>query len=316
MRYLLIGGSGFIGSVIAKNLRNMKIPFSIFDIKRSKIFEDSYCYGDVRSKSDLSNLLRPEDVIINLAAEHADDVSPISKYYDVNVTGARNIVNVASDLGIKKIIFTSSVAVYGFAKPNTNEDGAINPYNHYGKSKIQAEEIFKVWQSEDPHQRVLVIVRPTVVFGEGNRGNVFNMLNLIANKKFFIIGSGHNKKSMAYVENVASFIEYSIRFKPGVHIYNYVDKPDFTMSSFVHFVNKSLKIKKRIKFNIPYLIGLFAGLIFDFFSFVFNKKFSISYIRIKKFCTTTTFSSANKDTGFKAPFSLHQGLKKTLKSEF
>ena len=316
MRYALIGGSGFIGSVIAKNLKNKKISFSILDIKQSKLFENFYCYGDVRSKSDLLNFLRPRDVIINLAAEHSDDVSPISKYYDVNVTGARNIANAASDLGIKKIIFTSTVAVYGFAKPNTSEDGATNPYNHYGKSKVQAEDIFKAWQSEDPRHRALVIVRPTVIFGEGNRGNVFNMLNLIANKKFFIIGGGLNKKSMAYVENVASFIEYSTRFEPGVHVYNYVDKPDYTMSSFVDVVNKSLKIKKKIKFNIPYLIGLFAGVIFDFFSFILNKKFSISYIRIKKFCTTTTFSSASKNTGFKAPFSLYRGLKKTLRNEF
>ncbi len=316
MRYALIGGSGFIGSVIAKNLKNKKISFSILDIKQSELFENFYCHGDVRSKSDLLNFLRPRDVIINLAAEHSDDVSPISKYYDVNVTGAKNVASAASDLGIKKIIFTSTVAVYGFAKPNTCEDGATNPYNHYGKSKVQAEDIFKAWQSEDPHQRVLVIVRPTVVFGEGNRGNVFNMLNLIANKKFFIIGGGLNKKSMAYVENVASFIEYSTRFEPGVHVYNYVDKPDYTMSSFVHVVNKYLKIKKKMKINIPYLIGLFAGLIFDFFSFMLNKKFSISYIRIKKFCTTTTFSSASKNTGFKAPFSLYQGLKKTLRNEF
>ena len=84
---------------------------------------------------------------------------------------------------------------------------------------------------EDPKIRSLVIVRPTVVFGEGNRGNVYNLLRQIASRRFLMFGDGRNKKSMAYVENVAAFIEYSLSFKKGVHIYNYIDKPDFDMNS-------------------------------------------------------------------------------------
>ena len=55
-------------------------------------------------------------------------------------------------------------------------------------------------------RRSLVIIRPTVIFGEGNRGNVYNLFRQIADRRFLMFGDGENKKSMAYVGNVAEFI--------------------------------------------------------------------------------------------------------------
>ncbi len=160
------------------------------------------------------------DVIINLAAEYRDDVTPKSLYYDVNVKGAESVSRVAEEKGIIKIIFTSSVAVYGFAPIGTDETGALNPFNEYGRTKMLAEEVYKKWQAKEPDKRTLVIIKPTVVFGEGNRGNVYNLLKQIASRRLVMVGNGKNVKSMAYVENVAAFIEYILNFGPGVHIYN------------------------------------------------------------------------------------------------
>jgi len=84
-----------------------------------------------------------------------------------------------------------------------------------------AESVYKEWQQEDTKNRTLAIVRPTVIFGEGHRGNVYNLLNQIFTGRFVMFGDGRNRKSMAYVENVVAFLEHSLSFKPGVHIYNY-----------------------------------------------------------------------------------------------
>ena len=54
--------------------------------------------------------------------------------------------------------------------------------------------------------RSLVIVRPAAVFGEGNRGNVYQLLRQIASRRFVMVGSGHNRKSMAYVGNVSALL--------------------------------------------------------------------------------------------------------------
>jgi nucleoside-diphosphate-sugar epimerase len=265
---------------------------------------------DLRASIDLNA------VVINLAAEHRDDVSPPSLYDEVNIEGARNICKIANKMVVNRIIFTSSVAVYGFAPLGTNESGVIAPFNDYGRTKWEAEQVYKQWQAEDPQNRTLVIVRPTVVFGERNRGNVFNLLKQIASGKFVMVGDGLNRKSMAYVENVAAFLEYSLDFKPGVHIYNYIDKPDFTMNTLVAHVNKLLGRPATIKLRLPFFFGLLIGSCFDLVSKITGKKFPISAIRVKKFCANSVYESAIESTGFIAPIPLMKAIEKTVRFEF
>jgi len=152
----IIGGSGFIGTRLSKRLTKNKSEFGIVDKAMSKTFESICTIADVRDTDSLKKVLNSEDVIINLAAEHRDDVSPKSLYDDVNVQGARNVCDVAEEKGISTIIFTSSVAVYGFAPIGTDESGEFNPFNDYGRTKLEAEFVYKEWQSKDPQNRKLV----------------------------------------------------------------------------------------------------------------------------------------------------------------
>ena len=194
--------------------------------QESKAFPELYRHGDVRDQDQLLAACRGCEVIVNLAAAHRDDVRPISLYHEVNVGGAETTIRVAEELGIKIILFTSTVAVYGFTKVPLGEEAPGNPINPYGQSKLDAEGVFRVWQELDP-ARSLVIIRPTVVFGEGNRGNVYNLMRQIASNHFFMVGQGSNRKSMAYVENIANALAFLLASGPGCHIYNYADKPDF-----------------------------------------------------------------------------------------
>jgi nucleoside-diphosphate-sugar epimerase len=257
-----------------------------------------------------------ESVPDNLPAEHRDDVQPLSLYDEVNVGGAKNICVVAREKGVQTIIFTSSVAVYGFAPIGTDESGKIAPFNDYGRTKYEAEQVYKAWQAEAPEERTLVIIRPTVVFGEQNRGNVNNLLRQIASGKFVMVGHGDNRKSMAYVENVAAFIEYSISFKPGVHIYNYIDKPDFTMNSLVAIVSRILGRSEKIGFRLPFAVGYFIGKGFDLVAAITGKRFAISSIRVKKFCTNSVYNTAIDKTGFVRPVTLEQAIAQTVRHEF
>jgi len=312
----IIGGSGFIGSELAILLNKKKYRFSIFDKKMGCTYPNNTNIGDVRNISDLIQLIDAGSILINLAAEHRDDVTPISLYDDVNIGGAINICEVARKKEIKTIIFTSSVAIYGFAYIGADESCAINPFNDYGRTKYAAELIFQEWQKEDPFNRVLVIIRPTVVFGRRNRGNVFNLLKQIASGRFLMIGHGLNRKSMAYVENVAAFLEYALGFKPGVHIYNYIDKPDFTMNALVAHVNKLLSRTSKIKFRVPYALGVFIGSAFDLVAKITGRKFSVSAIRVKKFCANSVYASAIESTGFIPPIPLMDAIEKTVRFEF
>ena len=311
----IIGGSGFIGTSLSLRFSLSGRLFQIVDKAPSSFFPERVLRADVRLPLPI-NFHQEPTTLINLAAEHRDDVRPLSLYDEVNVSGARNVCDLARARGVEKIIFTSSVAVYGFAPLGTNESGIIAPFNDYGRTKWEAEQIYKEWQAEDPKNRMLVIVRPTVVFGERNRGNVFNLLRQIASGKFLMVGDGLNRKSMAYVENVAAFLEYSLDFKPGVHIYNYVDKPDFTMNALVAHVNALLGRSSEIKFRLPFSLGLLIGSGFDLVAKITGKKFPISAIRVKKFCANSVYESAVDSTGFTPPVPLMEAIEKTVRFEF
>lgn len=315
MNITIIGGSGFVGTRLTGRLLKSGHTVKIADKNDSKKYPQLRVYADVREPETLIKELAGSDAVINLAAEHRDDVSPKSLYDDVNVTGAENVCNACTQLGIKRIIFTSSVAVYGFAPLGTDETGKINYFNDYGRTKWLAEEKYRYWMHQNM-QNSLTILRPTVIFGEQNRGNVYNLLRQIAGGNFPMVGKGTNKKSMAYVENVAAFIEYNLQNNPGEHLFNYIDKPDYDMNTLVKEVYEILGHPHTI-LHWPYWLGYIGGLCFDFFAIILRKKLTISSIRVKKFCANTLFNAENiKKTDFVPPVSLQDGLINTIKYEF
>lgn len=306
----IIGGAGFVGSRLAEVLAAQNTPFNIFDLA---LDDESYC--DVTMPESLASL-PPADVVINLAAEHRDDVTPRSLYYDVNVEGARNVCEYCRRDGTRQIIFTSSVAVYGFAREETDERGPFNPFNDYGRTKMEAEEVYRTWQAEDPVHRSLVVVRPTVIFGEQNRGNVYNLLRQIASRRFIMFGPGTNRKSMAYVQNVAEFLAFSTQFGPGQHVYNYVDQPYLDMNTLVTRCRSLLFMKDGVGLRLPGWLGILAGYGFDILAAITGKKLPISSIRVKKFMGTTAFGTSISKTGFSPSVSLVEGIERTLRHEF
>jgi len=312
----IIGGSGFIGSRLAKRFVDNKVEFIIVDKVKSPFFNDKTLIADVRDFEALKKSIIGVSAVINLAAEHRDDVSPKSLYDEVNVQGAINVCRACIELDIHQLIFTSSVAVYGFAPKGTDETGEINYFNDYGRTKWLAENVYRDWLIKD-NKNSLTIIRPTVVFGERNRGNVYNLLKQISSGMFPMIGNGKNLKSMAYVENVAAFIEYSMGNKTGEYLFNYVDKPDFDMNSLVLSVKSSLGKKRKTGLHWPYWIGFLGGCFFDFIAMIINKKLPISSIRIKKFCSDSSFdTSVSMLSDFIVPESLENGIKKTIQFEF
>lgn len=315
-KILVIGGSGFVGTRLISIIRDSH-PLANLDKQNSAFFSEYTQIGDIRNQDDVESSLKDSSIVVLLAAEHRDDVSPTSLYYDVNVQGTRNVLTAMDEAGVKNIIFTSSVAVYGLNKQNPNEEHPADPFNHYGKSKWQAEEALREWYYQNPGEKSLTIIRPTVIFGERNRGNVYNLLKQIASGRFLMIGKGTNYKSMAYVGNIAAFIKYHLQnINPGYEVFNYIDKPDMNMNELVSQVEKSLN-KNIPSFHFPYWLGMLGGYGFDILSKLTGKQFSVSSVRVKKFCATTQFdATAAHSCGFEAPYTLAQGLHNTLQYEF
>ena len=310
----VIGGSGFVGTNLCKQLSMKQEDFEIIDVKMSNRFPDRCKIADVRNIDSLRKTITG-DVVVNLAAVHRDDVRDKSSYHLTNVLGAENVASVCTEKKIHKIVFTSSVAVYGLAGPGTDETGAINPISEYGCTKFQAEERLRIWNAVEKNS--LIIVRPTVIFGEGNRGNVFNLLSHIASGKFIMVGRGENKKSMAYIGNVVAFLEACIATDQKYGVYNYSDTPDLTMNELVCRVRERLHNKNNVGPRLPYWLGLILGYAADLVSALSGRSLPVSSIRVKKFVSTTEFTSTKeKLEQFSAPFQLYDGIHRTLQSEF
>ena len=318
MKIALIGGSGFVGTRLIDllNQNPEKYQCKNLDLQPSHFFNSITTIGDVRNKEELKAFLHDVDLVILLAAQHRDDVTPVSLYYDTNVTGMRNTLEAMEYNGVKRIIFFSSVAVYGINKVNPNENSQIDPFNHYGKSKWEAEKFLQEWHKKHEEWNI-DIIRPTVIFGERNRGNVYNLLKQISSGKFLMVGKGENFKSMAYVGNVVAFVKYLIdNVTKGYNVFNYIDKPDKNMNELIETVGTVLK-KKIPSTHFPYWLGMMGGYGFDLIAKLTGKKLTISSVRVKKFCATTQFDSKKAhSSGFKPPFTIDDGLRKTLEFEF
>ena len=305
----VIGGAGFIGGYLCDYLRAQALPYKILDCVLSG---DGFI--DVTIPETFSSL-EGCSVIINLAAVHADNVSPSSLYYKVNVDGAKNICDYCDRNGIRDLIFTSSVAVYGNSDSERGESSALQPDNDYGKSKRDAEAVYMRWFRSDSGKRRLAIVRPTAVLGVGSKGNIFNLCSAIANHKFLMVGKGSNKKSLVLVENVVALIGTLLASSErSILIVNAVDKPDFAVRELVDTVFQILHGKRRQQIHIPVFVAYVLAAFIEFFH-PLGFALQISRARVKKFGGNTCFSSCADELGFAPVKDFKAGLKDYLIEE-
>jgi GlcNAc-P-P-Und epimerase len=312
---IIVGGSGFIGSVLLTRLIGRGVACLNLDKRPSPFHPELTRIVDVRDRRSLEDAMSGADALFLLAAEHADDVRPVSLYHEVNVEGARNVCLAADQAGIDRILFTSSVAIYGLKAGNAAEDTPPDPFNEYGRSKLAAEAVLWRWYEEGPN-RSLTIVRPVVVFGERNRGNVYNLVDAIHRRRFLMIGAGRNRKSMAYVGNVAGFLDWAAEQPRGLSVFNYADKPDLTTGELVDIVSRDLG-RPVPALRIPYALGLAGGAFLDLVSRATGRRFPISAVRIRKFCSDTVVDATKAhNAGFAPATALSEGLQRTIAHEF
>lgn len=313
---VVFGGSGFIGTRLVAGLTARGNDVRIADIRESTAYPRLWRFCDITDGESVAALCEGADAICHLAAVHHDNVRPVEKYYDVNVEGTRNIAAAAARHGIGRIVFTSSVAVYGFTGDEpVGEDHPHRPFNHYGKSKSQAEAVLDEWHGR--HGGTLVTARPTAVFGPGNRGNVYNLVRQVASNTFLMVGDGTNRKSLAHVDNVAAFLLECLTLPPGRHVFNYADKPDFTMNELVALLRGLAGKKAAPGPRLPRALGLMGGHLADATSRLTGRTFPISAVRVRKFTENTIFrSDALPKLNFTPPVPLRDGMEQFFRAEF
>jgi nucleoside-diphosphate-sugar epimerase len=215
MRAVIFGGSGFIGTFFAQYLIETQGASDVFlydcEAVNEKPFSfrkklvDSYpqitvVEGDVTKPIEWDPS-GPIDLVANFAAVHREPGHADHEYYECNLLGAENVCAWTARVGCKKILFSSSIAPYGVSEEEKDEQSVPVPTSAYGGSKLAAEKIHQVWQVSDP-QRQLVIVRPGVVFGPGEGGNVTRLIKAVRKHYFFYMGNKKTRKAGVYVKEL------------------------------------------------------------------------------------------------------------------
>jgi nucleoside-diphosphate-sugar epimerase len=313
-RIVVTGGSGFIGSRVVDRLISMGHDVVVLDLVVNPRFASITIQGDVADPAAVERALRGADAVLNLAAQHRDDVRPTSRYYETNVEGMRVLCSCMEALGIRKMVFTSSVAVYGFDTDDCTEDDEKVPDNDYGRSKLQAEAVLEDWRNRCA-ENVALVVRPCAVFGPGNRGNIYNLLAQVMTGRFFMVGDGRNRKSIAFVDNVVEAILFLFA-RSGSLTVNYADKPDLDMNELVRTI-ASAGGRSVPRMNVPKAIGMAIGGALDILARVTGRNFPLSRVRVRKFCANSVVNASRiRSLGFTPPLSLEQGIKATVRAEF
>lgn len=308
MKYILTGGSGFIGTHFTKSLKK-DIYYNI-DINNPKT-ENNHLKLNINDKKSLLNIKLDDHndfTLIHLAAVHFDFQK---SFYETNVDGTKNILEFIEKNKVKTFVFFSSVAVYGNSESGKNEKSEKKPINDYGKSKWQAEEIIRKWHDSNKYCKV-IIVRPAVVFGEYNFGNVYNLITQIKSKLYAIIGNGKNIKSVAYAKNLVDSVRFALKnVNQNYFEFNYCDYPQLTTLELSNVISEKLSYKKPVR--IPLILTKFISLPIDILENILNRDLKFNSSRIKKFTEFTYFASDKiRDLGFKPNYNMDKSIKNTL----
>ncbi|MBI1910218.1 MAG: NAD(P)-dependent oxidoreductase [Deltaproteobacteria bacterium] len=297
---LIIGGSGYIGTHLAKHLlsHNKFSHIYIADLKPSSLQGNpsiTFFQLDVRQPIPKDLLPENPEWIFNLAAICREPGYEAHEYFETNLAGARHVCDYAEVIECNNIFFTSSMAIYGPTKGATEETAVPCPATPYGASKLAAEFIHEGWKRGKIGRRLL-IVRPGVIYGPGDVGNILRMIRAIQKGYFAIPGSASVYKSYGYIYGLLESFTFMMEKKTDFAKYNYVEYPCEPIGYIVK------KTKKFLGSSAPVLTVPMWVLVplSHIVQCILGSKNPIHPVRVKKVGTSTHLvPKVLLDTGFR-----------------
>lgn len=304
-KILLTGSSGFVGS----NLFNALYPdfeFYGLDRKRGQLIRDHLVFN----WTEINHI--PEvEVIIHLAgkAHNTANTTRREEYFDVNLGLTKKIFDYFLNSEATKFIFFSSVAAVANEVVGVlTENNVPAPKTPYGESKLAAEHY--ILSQKIPNDKDVYILRPCMIHGPGNKGNLNLLYKLVKKGMPWPLGAFDNLRSFASIDNVTFVIRQILEKEIPSGIYQIADDEPVSTNELIKIIAQTLHLNTRIWHIPPDLVRLGAS-IGDYLRLPLNserlKKLTESYIvsnmKIKKALAIDSL-----------PMDAHDGLIKTFKS--
>jgi nucleoside-diphosphate-sugar epimerase len=323
--WLLIGGSGFVGTNFAKFLNENDYSFKIYDKHRSKYLPNGVetIIGDARDLNKLSQSMEGCEVVFHLATAPPSLRIPKREVYDIDVNGTQNVLMAAEENNVKRVVFASSAShVYGPVDKTLcpiKEDCNLNPINEYGENKVIAEELCKI--ASETRDLQAVVLRLSMVLGPYNFDPILleNILPLLRNKRVVIAGDGESKGQSIHVEDVNTALLASAELPdkklPEDIVFNISGDEVLTLNEFMS-LSKSIcgSTSKAMYLPLP-LAGVMAHIAWK----LDKTKIHPSYIRLMAQDQFFDIRKAKHILGWKPKHTVEDAIKDTvefLKEEY
>ena len=286
----ITGSTGFVGKFLLQEFKNI------------------YSFSNFEKGITLSI---SQDIVIHLAGKAHDlkNIAASQEYYNVNTELTKNVYKAFLNSNAKVFITLSSVkAVVDNLENVLTEEQFPNPITHYGKSKLLAEQY--ILSQTIPDGKRVYILRPCMIHGPGNKGNL-NLLYNIVRKGFpWPLGAFDNKRSFCSIDNLCFVINELIQndqIPSGV--YNIADDEALSTNELVKLISES-EGKKPFIWHIPKYIVISISKIGDLFRFPLNTE------RLGKLTENYIVSNKKIKLAIKKPFPVNskEGLIKTFQS--
>ncbi len=297
---VIFGGTGFIGVYFAQyllenghagkvylvDIEPVEVKFSEF--RKKQVAQDSriaFVKGDVRQSLDWFFPSEQVTLIANFAAIHREPGHEDWEYYQTNLLGAENVCAWAEKVGCNNVIFTSSISPYGPSEEVKDERSLPSPVTAYGGSKLAAEKIHQIWQARDDTNRRLVIVRPGVVFGPGEGGNVSRLIKAVLHRYFFYMSNQNTRKAGVYVKELCHAMWWVLQRQStsGEHVslFNMSMNPGPSIQDYVNTVCSVAEVHRFVP-GVPYRLLLIIAYLIDAVARPLGIKHPFSPVRIRK----------------------------------
>jgi nucleoside-diphosphate-sugar epimerase len=324
---VIFGGSGFIGTHLTRQLIGNELAKKVVvvDIAELDSVRFGFCgdlFSDERvvfAKADVREPLinrglpsTSVDLIVNLAAVHREPGHAPEEYFETNLKGAENVCEYAAQVGCSQIIFTSSIAPYGPSELEKTELSLPVPVSAYGASKLVAEKTHEKWQLQDQGRNRLIIVRPGVVFGSGEGGNVTRLVRAVSGRYFVFMGNKRIRKAGGYVKELVSTMFWALARQqqqgPGVLLYNFSMNPGPSVQEYTEAVCKTIEEERWVP-QIPFKIIISIAYVLDFFAKPLRIQNPFSPVRVRKLVRSNNISPRYLvDNGYRYQYTLEEAF--------
>jgi GlcNAc-P-P-Und epimerase len=317
MRKLAVvtGGSGFIGRFLIRDLLAQKRFDAVINLDRRAPASlepgETHHAVDLREpiSLDLGGIDGESSWIFNLAAACREPGFEPHEYFDINVKGAENVTAWAEAAGFRNLYFTSTMSSYGRMQHPTPETAPQYPETPYGVSKAIAERIHRVWLERGADRR-LIICRPGVIFGPGDKENIPRMLKAVGKGYFLFPGDPSIVKGYGYVFGLVESAAFAMA-QPGQFIvYNYAEQACLPLRGMVETMHRALgKPGKPVLIRIPMSLLVLAAHGFQILARLRGRPSPIHPVRVRKVAFPTNLQPRWLiDHGFEFRYPLEKAL--------